>query len=54
MTQQDLRKENWLKVIFSIAQIYPCLGLYGGSYCVLQVVVQGVPKTIKVSRLYLL
>ena len=31
MTQQDLRKENWLKVIFCIAQVCPCLGFYGGS-----------------------
>ena len=31
MTQQDLRKEKWLKVIFSITQVCPCLGFYGGS-----------------------
>ena len=28
--RQDLRKENWLKVIFCSAQICPCLGFYGG------------------------
>ena len=33
MTQQDLRKENWLKVTFCIAQTYACLGFYGGFPC---------------------
>ena len=54
MTQRDLRRENWLKGIFCIAQICACLGFYGGFLMVLQVVVQGIPKTFKVSRLYLL
>ena len=32
MTQRDLRKENWLKVIFYIVQICPCLGFYSGLF----------------------
>ena len=32
MTQHDLRKENWPKITFYIAQICPYLGFYGGFF----------------------